>query len=145
MVPIARSSSGTRRATVKERRTRSCVIHRCRSLTLSIHGGVRAPLVALAGWSLAILGTPITAHEHFLTCFTKGTPMSKLARLLNDMAQDASLEEAWRQDADAVMDRYELSPEERRALKDRDVEAIKRLSGIENVKINSTIKAYDGA
>ncbi|MEM9304089.1 MAG: hypothetical protein AAGE01_18385 [Pseudomonadota bacterium] len=70
--------------------------------------------------------------------------MSKLADLLKDMASDAALEAEWKKDREAVLDRYKLTPEERKAMVEKDVDAIKRLSGVDKVKVNSTIKAHDG-
>ena len=70
--------------------------------------------------------------------------MSQLADLLRDMAQDADLEAAWKKDKEAVMARYKLTDEEMQALRDGDVEALKRLSGIANIKANSSVKAHDG-
>ncbi len=69
--------------------------------------------------------------------------MSELIRLLNDLGQDASLADAWARDPDEVLAGYKLDDAVIKALKAGDVEAIKRASGMDNVRLtNSTIKAY---
>lgn len=70
--------------------------------------------------------------------------MASLIDLLKDLGRDAALEGKYEKDPDSVIADYELSEEERKALKDMDVEAVKRLAGLEEVHVtNGTIKAYD--
>lgn len=70
--------------------------------------------------------------------------MSDLTRLLERLGKDATLEGDYRKDPESVLDRYELTDEERKAMLDRDVDAVRKLSGLENVRItNSTIKSHE--
>lgn len=70
--------------------------------------------------------------------------MSSLVDLLKALGRDAALAEEYRKDPDAVLDRYDLSDEERRAVKEGDVDAVKRLSGLSDVHTtHGTIHSYD--
>lgn len=70
--------------------------------------------------------------------------MSSLVDLLKALGRDAALSEEYRKGPDAVLDRYDLSDEERRAVKEGDVDAVKRLSGLSDVHTtHSTVHAYD--
>jgi uncharacterized protein with PIN domain len=71
--------------------------------------------------------------------------MSALLRLMRMLGSDAGLAEEYGKDPTAVINRFGLSDEERRALLDKDYEAIKRLTGLKDGQFatNSTISAYD--
>ena len=72
--------------------------------------------------------------------------MSALLGLMRQLGSDAALAREYRDDPEAVIDRFALSDEERRALLEKDYGAIKRLAGLEDGQFatNSTISAYDG-
>lgn len=70
--------------------------------------------------------------------------MSKFVELLENMGRDADLAAAYEKDPESVLDQYDLTEEERKAMLDRDVEAVKKLSGLVSVRMtNSTIKALE--
>lgn len=70
--------------------------------------------------------------------------MSDLTRLLERLGKDATLEGDYQKDPKSVLDQYELTEEERKAMLDRDVDAVRKLSGLESVRMtNSTIKAHE--
>lgn len=69
--------------------------------------------------------------------------MSRLRELLVDLGRDATLHDAYVADPAAVMSRYALTAEETAAMLAKDLDAVKRLSGMDNLKTNSTIRAYD--
>jgi len=69
--------------------------------------------------------------------------MSGLKNLLLDLARDADLQDQYKLDAKAVMKRYELSDEEIRAMLDKDLERVKALTGMDNLKSNGIIVAHD--
>lgn len=71
--------------------------------------------------------------------------MSKLLEFMRALGRDAALAQEYETDPDAVMRRANLSDEERRAMLEKDYEAIKRLSGLRDGKFatNHTILAYD--
>ncbi len=69
--------------------------------------------------------------------------MSGLRELLVDLGRDAVLHDAYVADPEAVMRDYALSPTEMSAMLAKDLAAVKLLSGMDNLKTNSTIKAYD--
>ncbi|MEN1728527.1 MAG: hypothetical protein AAGJ52_08800 [Pseudomonadota bacterium] len=69
--------------------------------------------------------------------------MSELIRLLKDLGQDAKLAAAFEQDPDSVLKHYDLSDEAIKALKAGDIDAIRKLSGLDDVHMtNSTIKSH---
>lgn len=71
--------------------------------------------------------------------------MSNLLMLMRKLGSDAALAGEYRRDPDGVMWHAGLSDEERRAMLDKDIEAIKRLTGLAEGKfavIQSTITAY---
>ncbi len=75
--------------------------------------------------------------------------MSALLRLMKQLGADAALEAEYKKsekDARAVMDRFGLSEEERKALSGKDYAAIRRLTGLKEgqYSTNTTIRAYDG-
>ena len=69
--------------------------------------------------------------------------MENLKKLMFDLGQDAELEKRYGSERDAVIAEYKLSDEAAAALKNEDLDAIRKLSGLTDVHlINSTIKAY---
>lgn len=71
--------------------------------------------------------------------------MSRLLELMRELGRNASLAQEYEIDADAVMQRAGLSEEEQRALREKDYEAIKRLTGLDDGQFatNHSIWAYD--
>jgi hypothetical protein len=71
--------------------------------------------------------------------------MSNLLQLMKELGADAMLGDEYASDPQSVIRRFGLNAEERRALLDLDMEAVKRLSGMENglYTTNITIKAFD--
>jgi hypothetical protein len=69
--------------------------------------------------------------------------MSRLRELLVDLGRNAKLHDAYVTDPKAVMRDYALTTEEVAAMLAKDLDAVKRLSGMDNLKTNSTIRAYD--
>lgn len=70
--------------------------------------------------------------------------MSDLTRLLERLGKDATLEADYQKDPESVLNQYELTEEERKAMLDRDVDAVRKLSGLVSVRMtNSTIKAHE--
>ena len=71
--------------------------------------------------------------------------MSKLLEFMRELGRDAALAEEYEKDPDGVMRRAKLSDEERRAMLEKDYEAIKKLSGLRDGQFatQSTILAYD--
>lgn len=71
--------------------------------------------------------------------------MSKLLDLMRRLGSDAALAEAYRKDPEAVLRREGLSEEEADALRRKDMEAIKRLTGVPGhlFATNEIIRAYD--
>lgn len=69
--------------------------------------------------------------------------MSKLSQLLRDLGKDSDLHDAYVDNPKDVMSRYQLTDEETQAMLDKDVEKLKKLSGIEKLKSNSIVDAYD--
>lgn len=69
--------------------------------------------------------------------------MSKLVDLIESIGRDADLKEAYEKDPDAVMARFDLNEEEQKALREGDLDAIKRLTGLTNIhKTNKTVDTY---
>lgn len=70
--------------------------------------------------------------------------MSKLVEFLENMGRDADLAAEYEKDPDAVMNRYELNDEERKAVRAGDLEAIRRMSGLSNIRMtNSNVTSYE--
>lgn len=69
--------------------------------------------------------------------------MSGLRQLLVELGKSATLHDEYVAKPVAVMKRYNLTDEEIEAMLAKDLEKIKRLSGMENLKSNSTVSAYD--
>lgn len=71
--------------------------------------------------------------------------MPDLTQLLKDLGQDASLEADYEKNPESVLVKYDLSEDERKAMLNLDVEAVRRLSGIKDAHLtNSSIKAPGG-
>ncbi len=64
---------------------------------------------------------------------------------MRELGRNANLAQEYETDAEGVMLRVGLSEEERRALRERDYEAIKRLTGLDDGQFatNHFIWAYD--
>lgn len=69
--------------------------------------------------------------------------MAGLKQLLIDLGKDADLAEDYEKDPEAVMKRYGLEPDEIKAMLDKDLEALARLSGLTKLKANGNVQAYD--
>jgi hypothetical protein len=69
--------------------------------------------------------------------------MSKLADLLVDLGKNADLQDEYARDPKAVMSRYGLADEEMKAMLDKDVDKLKKLSGLDSLKANGNVQAYD--
>ncbi len=69
--------------------------------------------------------------------------MSGLKQLLIDLGRDGDITDQYAKDPNAVMDRYGCSAEEKKAMLDKDIDKLKRLSGLANLKSNSRVHAYD--
>jgi hypothetical protein len=69
--------------------------------------------------------------------------MSELRQLLVDLGKSASIHDEYVADPKGVMARYKLSQKEVEAMLAKDLDEVKRLSGMDNLKSNSTISAYD--
>ncbi len=71
--------------------------------------------------------------------------MSKLLELMRELGRNAALAREYETDPDAVMQQAGLSDEERRALAEKDHDAIKRLTGLKDGQFatNQVIRAYD--
>lgn len=69
--------------------------------------------------------------------------MSKLVDLIESIGRDADLKDEYEKDPDTVMARFDLNEEEKKALQDGDLDAIKRLTGLTNIhKTNKTVDTY---
>ena len=69
--------------------------------------------------------------------------MAGLRQLLIDLGKDGDLDAKYKEDPKAVMKRYELEDREVLAMLNKDVEAVKKLSGLEEVHSNGSIKAHE--
>jgi len=69
--------------------------------------------------------------------------MSGLRQLLVDLGKSASVHDDYVKNPQAVMASYKLSQKEIDAMLAKDLDEVKRLSGMDNLKTNSTISAYD--
>lgn len=69
--------------------------------------------------------------------------MSKLVDLLNDLGAHGDVYDEYLEDPEGVMRRYELSSEEIKAMLSKDVEKLKKLSGLNNLKSNSSVHSHD--
>lgn len=70
--------------------------------------------------------------------------MDALKQLLKDLGSDAGLSAEYEKDPDGVMQKRGLSDEAREAMKHRDLDAVRRLSGLGEVHLtNSSVKSHD--
>jgi hypothetical protein len=69
--------------------------------------------------------------------------MAGLKQLLIDLGRDAELADDYRNDSKAVMERYQLDDRAVLAMLNNDVEAVKKLSGLDEVHANGIIKAHE--
>lgn len=69
--------------------------------------------------------------------------MTGLKQLLIDLAEDAELQDQYESAPEKTMQRYKLSDEEIKAMLAKDLETIKRLSGLDELKSNGHIQAHD--
>ncbi|RFF27062.1 MULTISPECIES: hypothetical protein [unclassified Wenzhouxiangella] len=70
--------------------------------------------------------------------------METLKQLLKDLGSDAKLAAEYEKDPDGVMEKRDLSDEAREAMKRKDLDAVRRLSGLDEVHLtNSTVNAHD--
>lgn len=69
--------------------------------------------------------------------------MSRLRELLVNLGRDTVLHDAYVANPEAVMRDYALSHTEMAAMLAKDLAAVKLLSGMDNLKTNSTIRPYD--
>jgi len=72
----------------------------------------------------------------------KGPLMSQLKKLLVDLGQDAELAARYEKDPEQVMGEYGLTGEEMSAMLDRDLDKLKKLSGLDNLKSNGNVQAH---
>jgi len=70
--------------------------------------------------------------------------MDALIRLLKDLGSDAELAAEYEKNPDEVMEKRGLSEEARRAMKSKDLDAVRRLSGLREVHLsNSSVQSHD--
>ncbi len=69
--------------------------------------------------------------------------MAGLKQLLIDLAQDAKLQDQYEEAPEKIMNLYKLSDEEIKAMLAKDLEALKRLSGLDELKSNGHVQAHD--
>lgn len=69
--------------------------------------------------------------------------MSGLRQLLIDLGQDAQLQQRYEENPEGVMKEYGLNAEEIQAMRDKDVEKLKELSGLDSLKSNGIVQAHD--
>lgn len=71
--------------------------------------------------------------------------MSKLLDLMKKLGSDAALAAEYGKDPEGVMLRAGLSDEERKAMLDKDYDAIKRLTGLKDGQFatNHSIRCYE--
>lgn len=71
--------------------------------------------------------------------------MSNLLGFMRALGRDAALAAEYEQDAEGTMQRAGLSDEERKAIRDKDYDAIKRLTGLRDGQFaaNHSVIAYD--
>jgi hypothetical protein len=70
--------------------------------------------------------------------------MEALKQLLKDLGSDAELAAEYEKDPDGVMAKRDIPDEAREAMKRKDLDAVRRLSGLREVHLsNSTIQSHD--
>lgn len=68
--------------------------------------------------------------------------MSRLTELLKELGKHADVYEAYIKDPHVVMDKYHCTDEEKKAMLAKDVESLKRMTGMDNLVSNQTVKAH---
>jgi len=69
--------------------------------------------------------------------------MEELKQLLKDLGSDATLAAEYEKDPDAVMMHRGIDEEARKAMKEKDTDAVRRLAGLRDVHLtNSTITTH---
>lgn len=69
--------------------------------------------------------------------------MSELTRLLKQLGEDAKLHDEYLADPKRVMKERGLKDEEIQAMLDKDVDRLRKLSGLSKLKSNSIVSACD--
>lgn len=70
--------------------------------------------------------------------------MSKLAEFLQSMGRDADLNAEFEKDPEGVMSQFELSDDEKKAIREGDVDTVKKMSGLQNVRLTkSNVNSYE--
>lgn len=69
--------------------------------------------------------------------------MSRLRELLVDLGKDAKVHDAYITDPKSVMADYGLTDEEIQAMLAKDLDAVRRLSGIDDLQSNGVISAHE--
>lgn len=69
--------------------------------------------------------------------------MSELTRLLEQLGEDAELQDEYVADPMKVMRDRGLSEEEIKAMLEKDLDKLRKLSGLDKLKSNGTIHACD--
>lgn len=67
--------------------------------------------------------------------------MSELTRLLKQLGEDSKLHDEYVADPKRVMKERGLKEEEIQAMLEKDVDKLRKLSGLNELKSNSTVKA----
>ncbi|GAB4173790.1 MAG: hypothetical protein Kow0020_09150 [Wenzhouxiangellaceae bacterium] len=68
--------------------------------------------------------------------------MSRLKELLEELGKHGDLFDAYVKDPHSVLEKYQCTDEEKKAMLAKDVEKLKKLTGMENLVSNDTVKAY---
>lgn len=69
--------------------------------------------------------------------------MSKLKELLVELGKSPELQDEYETDPEGLMRRYGLAPDEIQAMLDKDLDRLKALTGLDNLKSNGNIHPYD--
>ncbi len=69
--------------------------------------------------------------------------MTKLGQLLVDLGKDAKVHDAYVADPKKVMADYGLTDEEIEAMLAKDLDAVRRLSGIDELESNGVVSAHE--
>lgn len=71
--------------------------------------------------------------------------MSDLLTLMKQLGSDAGLAQEYEKNPTAVIDRYKLTAEERKALLAADIDALLKLTGLKSAlyATNTTVSVYD--
>ncbi len=69
--------------------------------------------------------------------------MSRLTELLKELGKHADVYESYNKDPNSVMDKYGCTDEEKKAMLAKDVETLKRITGMDNLVRNQSVSAYE--